>query len=239
MVLLHIYYRLLRNQALTVGKSQGMSTAGDCRYRQAIPVGGHGRLDVNTNYGLRRSFLPQVLNPTSNGWILIVHDHDLRPFMVFSMIWCLHPACAWKHQGRRRYIPLQQPTAQKVLIDTVSAGPTVLFVIGSHTNIALFLMTNPHLKKNIEHIYIMGGGVRSKNPCCTNNASTSCERQHCDDKGNLFTGYTSNPYAEFNIFGDPFAAYQVNRPSYMDLFWVEYSYPRIKNYCLCAVQDLI
>ncbi|CAL9770296.1 unnamed protein product, partial [Musa acuminata subsp. burmannicoides] len=46
---------------------QGMSTAGDCRYRQAIPVGGHGRLDVNTNYGLRRSFLPQVLNPTSNG----------------------------------------------------------------------------------------------------------------------------------------------------------------------------
>ncbi|URE46192.1 Inosine-uridine preferring nucleoside hydrolase [Musa troglodytarum] len=149
---------------------QGMSTAGDCRYRQAIPVGGNGRLDVNTNYGLRRSFLPQ---------------------------------------GRRRYIPLQQPTAQKVLIDTVSAGPTVLFVIGSHTNIALFLMTNPHLKKNIEHIYIMGGGVRSKNPCCTNNASTSCEPQHCNDKGNLFTGYTSNPYAEFNIFGDPFAAYQV------------------------------
>ncbi|CAD5185186.1 unnamed protein product [Musa acuminata subsp. malaccensis] len=149
---------------------QGMSTAGDCRYRQAIPVGGHGRLDVNTNYGLRRSFLPQ---------------------------------------GRRRYIPLQQPTAQKVLIDTVSAGPTVLFVIGSHTNIALFLMTNPHLKKNIEHIYIMGGGVKSKNPCCTNNPSTSCEPQHCDRKGNLFTGYISNPYAEFNIFGDPFAAYQV------------------------------
>ncbi|URE49425.1 Inosine-uridine preferring nucleoside hydrolase [Musa troglodytarum] len=149
---------------------QGMSTAGDCRYRQAIPVGGHGRLDVNTNYGLRRSFLPQ---------------------------------------GRRRYIPLQQSTAQKVLIDTVAAGPTVLLVIGSHTNIALFLMTNPHLKKNIEHIYIMGGGVRSKNPCCTNNASTSCEPQYCDHKGNLFTGYTSNPYAEFNIFGDPFAAYQV------------------------------
>ncbi|RZR90667.1 hypothetical protein BHM03_00018605 [Ensete ventricosum] len=73
---------------------QGMSTAGDCRYRQAIPVGSHGRLDVNTNYGLRRSFLPQP--------------------------------------------------------------------------------------------------------------------QHCDDKGNLFTGYTSNPYAEFNMFADPFAAYQVN-----------------------------
>ncbi|RWW78831.1 hypothetical protein BHE74_00012925 [Ensete ventricosum] len=55
-------YLPLIEQALTIGKSQGMSTAGDCRYRQAIPVGSHGRLDVNTNYGLRRSFLPQVLN---------------------------------------------------------------------------------------------------------------------------------------------------------------------------------
>ncbi|KNA10812.1 hypothetical protein SOVF_140830 isoform A [Spinacia oleracea] len=29
------------------------------------------------------------------------------------------------------------------------------------------------------------------------------------DLGNLFSDYTSNPYAEFNIFLDPFAAYQV------------------------------
>lgn len=55
-------------------------------------------------------------------------------------------------------------------------------------------MSNPHLKKNIKHIYIMGGGVRTKNPT-----------------GNLFTDYTSNPYAESNIFGDPFAAYQVRQ----------------------------
>ncbi|KAJ6828308.1 uncharacterized protein M6B38_364125 [Iris pallida] len=151
---------------------QGMSTSGYCRYRQAVPIQNGGRLKVDTNFGLRRGFLPQ---------------------------------------GDRKYSSLQQPTAQQVMIDTISAGPTTVFLIGAHTNLALFLMTNPHLKKNIEHIYVMGGGVRSKNPtgCCPRNASTSCKPQQCGDRGNLFTTYTSNPYAEFNIFLDPFAAYQV------------------------------
>ncbi|KAM3265745.1 putative protein isoform X1 [Capsicum annuum] len=151
---------------------QGNVTAGYCRYRQAIPVGHGGRLDVNSNYGFRKSFLPQ---------------------------------------GKRTYSPLRQPTAQKVMIETISAGPTVVFLIGSHTNFALFLLSNPCLKKNVEHIYIMGGGIRSKNPkgCCPDNASSSCQPQQCGDHGNLFTDYTSNPYAEFNIFMDPFAAYQV------------------------------
>lgn len=67
--------------------------------------------------------------------------------------------------------------------------------MGSHTNLALFVMSNPHLKHNIQHIYIMGGSVRCPNP------TGFC--------GNLFTDFTSNPYAEFNIFADPFAAYQV------------------------------
>ncbi|KAF8719789.1 hypothetical protein HU200_024546 [Digitaria exilis] len=129
---------------------QGMTTVGGCRYRQAIPLEGGGRLDVDTNFGIRRGFLPQ---------------------------------------GHRRYTPLQQPTAQRVMIDTISAGPTTVILIGSHTNFAIFLMTYPHLKRNVEHIYIMGGG--------------------CGDHGNMFTGYSTNPNAEFNIFGDPFAAYQV------------------------------
>ncbi|XP_066361915.1 nucleoside hydrolase 3-like isoform X1 [Miscanthus floridulus] len=150
---------------------QGMTTVGGCRYRQAIPLEGGGRLDVDTNYGIRKGFLPQ---------------------------------------GHRRYVPLQQPTAQQVLIDTISAGPTTVFLIGSHTNFAIFLMTYPHLKRNVEHIYIMGGGVRSKNPtgCCPKN-STGCTPQQCGDHGNMFTSYSTNPNAEFNIFGDPFAAYQV------------------------------
>lgn len=97
-----------------------------------------------------------------------------------------------------------------MLIEKISAGPITLIVIGVQTNIALFLMNNPHLKKNVKHIYIMGGGVRSRNPtCCPQNASSSCVPKQCGDPGNLFTNYKANPYAEFNIFGDPFAAYQV------------------------------
>ncbi|KAL0414663.1 UNVERIFIED_CONTAM: hypothetical protein Sradi_1668000 [Sesamum radiatum] len=38
---------------------QGNSTAGYCRYRQAIPVGAGGKLDIDTNFGIRKSFLPQ------------------------------------------------------------------------------------------------------------------------------------------------------------------------------------
>ncbi|KAI3918109.1 hypothetical protein MKX01_041429 [Papaver californicum] len=155
-----------------VGVDQGMSTFGNCRYRQAIPLVLGGRLDTDTNYGLRRSFLPQ---------------------------------------GFRKYSPLHQPTTQQVMIDTISKGSTTIFLIGTHTNFAIFLMSNPQLKKNIEHIYVMGGGVRSKYPtgCCPKNASSSCKPQLCGFPGNLYTGYSSNPYVEFNIFGDPFAAYQV------------------------------
>ncbi|KAJ6725354.1 INOSINE-URIDINE PREFERRING NUCLEOSIDE HYDROLASE FAMILY PROTEIN [Salix purpurea] len=121
---------------------QGNTTAGGCRYRQAIPVGLRGRLDFDSNYGLRKAFLPQ---------------------------------------GSRKYSPLEQPTAQQVLTEKISAG--------AQTNIGVFLMNNPHLKRNIEHMYVMGGAVRSG--------------------GNLFADLNSNPYAEFNIFVDPFAAYQV------------------------------
>ena len=84
------------------------------------------------------------------------------------------------------------------MIDRIAAGPITVLLIGTCTNFAIFLMSNPHLKKNIKHIYIMGGGVRTKNPT-----------------GNLFTDYTSNPYAESNMFGDPFAAYQVRQ--FLDL----------------------
>ncbi|PUZ66018.1 hypothetical protein GQ55_3G272600 [Panicum hallii var. hallii] len=150
---------------------QEMSTVGGCRYRQTIPQGRNGRLDVNTNYGIRRAFLPQ---------------------------------------GNRRYFPLQQPTTQQMMIDTISAAPTTVLLMGTHSNFALFLMSNPHLKKNVEHIYIMGGGVRSHNPTgCCSKSSISCVPQQCEDHGNMFTAYNKDPYAEFNIFGDPFGAYQV------------------------------
>jgi len=129
---------------------QGMTTAGGCRYRQAIPPGRGGRLDVDTNSGVRRGFLPQ---------------------------------------GPRGYRPLRQPTAQRVMADTLSAGPTTVILLGAHTNLALLLMTRPHLRRNVERVYVSGGAVRAP--------------------GNLFTAAAANPAAEFNFFGDPFAAYQV------------------------------
>ncbi|CAN8244078.1 unnamed protein product [Cochlearia groenlandica] len=152
---------------------QGMTTTGGCRYRQAIPKGLGGLLDIDSNYGFRKQFLPQ---------------------------------------GNRRYTPLRQQTAQKVISDVVSEGPTTVIIIGSHTNFALFFMSNPQLKHNVQHIYAMGGGVRSENPtgCCpANSTAEECQPRQCGNRGNLFTDYTSNPYAEFNIFADPFAAYQV------------------------------
>nr|CAB3461498.1 unnamed protein product [Digitaria exilis] len=150
---------------------QEMTTVGGCRYRQTIPQVGNGRLDVNTNYGIRRAVLPQ---------------------------------------GNRRYLPLQQPTTQQMMIDTITAGPTTIFLMGTHTNFALFLLSNPHLKKNVDHVYIMGGGVRSHNPTgCCSKTSISCVTQQCENHSNMFTAYTKDPYSEFNIFGDPFGAYQV------------------------------
>ncbi|KAF3655966.1 putative histidine-containing phosphotransfer protein 1-like isoform X1 [Capsicum annuum] len=120
-------------------------------------------------------------------------------------------AMIMQRAGKRQYSPLRQPTAQQVMIKTISSGPTVVFLIGAHTNFALFLLSNPHLKKNVEHIYIMGGGVRLQNStgCCPKNSTSSCQPRPCGDYGNLFTAYSSNPYAEFNFFMDPFAAYQV------------------------------
>ncbi|KAK4767089.1 hypothetical protein SAY86_014839 [Trapa natans] len=55
-------------------------------------------------------------------------------------------------------------------------------------------------------------GNRRYSPLKQPTAQQAPARLACLDSGNsgnLFTDYTSNPYAEFNIFGDPFAAYQV------------------------------
>ncbi|KAB5545451.1 hypothetical protein DKX38_013563 [Salix brachista] len=53
---------------------QGNTTAGGCRYRQAIPVGLRGRLDFDSNYGLRKAFLPQVHNLHLGYGIAVLHS---------------------------------------------------------------------------------------------------------------------------------------------------------------------
>jgi inosine-uridine nucleoside N-ribohydrolase len=118
------------------------------------------------------------------------------------------------------------------MIDKISWGPITIIITGSHTNLAIFLMKNPHLKGNIKRIYIMGGGVRSKNlsGCCPQNATSSCTPQQCGDPGNLFTDYTSNPYAEFNMFADPFASYQVMQ-------FLGHANANNQSLCLCIIYD--
>ncbi|KAJ7542809.1 hypothetical protein O6H91_09G013000 [Diphasiastrum complanatum] len=150
---------------------QGLSTAGGCRYREAIPPGQGGRLDVDTNYGIRRQYLPQ---------------------------------------GERHYVPLKQRTAQEVLVETLSKGPTTILLLGAQTNLGILLLSHPELKKNIEHIYMMGGGVHSSNPtgCCPVGSGLSCIPAQCGNVGNLFSALPTNPWAEFNVFTDPFASYQ-------------------------------
>ena len=90
------------------------------------------------------------------------------------------------------------------MMDAISSGPITVFIMGAHTNFAIFLMNNPHLKKNVKHIYVMGGSVRSN---CPKNESSENSGE-CSDIGNLYP-QDSNPYAEFNIFSDPFASYKV------------------------------
>ncbi|KAJ7520484.1 hypothetical protein O6H91_19G008000 [Diphasiastrum complanatum] len=152
---------------------QGESTAGGCRYRQAINPGPGGFVDADTNFGLVREYLSH---------------------------------------GSRSYVPQKQPTAQEVLLKTLQRGPTTILLLGGHTNLALLLMSHPEVKSNIEHIYLMGGSVNGSNPtgCCPKGSSdTSCSSLSCGTKGNLFSAFNSNPDAEFNVFMDPFAAFQV------------------------------
>ncbi|KAH7543154.1 hypothetical protein FEM48_Zijuj02G0153100 [Ziziphus jujuba var. spinosa] len=62
-------------------------------------------------------------------------------------------------------------------------GPITVFLLASHTNLALFLITHPHLKKNSEHIYAMGGAVR---PTCNNPNSCKAGLGE-EDLGNLYS----------------------------------------------------
>lgn len=108
-------------------------------------------------------------------------------------------------------MPRKQATAQQVLLASLSTGTNTLLILGAHTNVAILLETHPEVKSHIEHIYVMGGGVRSSNPagCCAAGDATCVPAPKCGTIGNLFDAVNTNPYAEFNIFMDPFAAYQV------------------------------
>ena len=63
---------------------QGNATAGYCRYRQAIPVGPGGRLDIHSNFGFIKSFLPQVSFFIKTEWRITLSSFLNHMFSDFT-----------------------------------------------------------------------------------------------------------------------------------------------------------
>jgi inosine-uridine nucleoside N-ribohydrolase len=83
--------------------------------------------------------------------------------------------------------------AAELMIEVIkqSSQPVVIFVSGSHTNLAEALRRDPTIKQNIRDVYIMGGSV---------NVPGNIESDWPDIK---------NKVAEWNIWADPAAAQEV------------------------------
>jgi len=83
--------------------------------------------------------------------------------------------------------------AAQLIVDTIknSAQPVVIFVSGTHTNLAEALSIDPDIVKNIRDVYIMGGSINIP--------------------GNIHSDWPAfdNKVAEWNIWVDPKAADEV------------------------------
>jgi purine nucleosidase/pyrimidine-specific ribonucleoside hydrolase len=83
--------------------------------------------------------------------------------------------------------------AAKLIADTINCSPepVLVFVSGSHTNLAEALRLNPEIAGNIREVYIMGGSVY--------------------EPGNIKSDWPAidNSLAEWNIWVDPVAAAEV------------------------------
>lgn len=86
--------------------------------------------------------------------------------------------------------PAQKRSAVAVLTDVISASsqPVTVVALGPLTNLAEALLATPGLAHNIDRIVVMGGALRVA--------------------GNIreISPRIDNPYAEWNIFCDPYAA---------------------------------
>ena len=89
--------------------------------------------------------------------------------------------------------PVDQRSAAQLMVDiiNVSPQPVILFISGSHTNLAEALRFDPGIKKNIGQVAVMGGAIRAE--------------------GNLHEGYPDlpNDTAEWNMWIDYLAASEV------------------------------
>jgi purine nucleosidase/pyrimidine-specific ribonucleoside hydrolase len=87
-------------------------------------------------------------------------------------------------------INLEPVSAVELIVDTInnSSQPVLLFVSGTHTNLAEALQLDPKIEGNIRDVYIMGGSVYVA--------------------GNIKSDWPAidNSVAEWNIWADPLAA---------------------------------
>jgi purine nucleosidase/pyrimidine-specific ribonucleoside hydrolase len=90
-------------------------------------------------------------------------------------------------------ITLKPTPAAELIVDTInkSPQPVLLFVSGTHTNLAEALRLDPGIAENIRDVYIMGGSVYVE--------------------GNIKSDWPAidNSAAEWNIWADPAAAEEV------------------------------
>jgi inosine-uridine nucleoside N-ribohydrolase len=90
-------------------------------------------------------------------------------------------------------VSMTPASAAELIADTVhsSSKPVLIFVSGTHTNLAEALRLDPGIKQNIRDIFIMGGSIYVP--------------------GNIKSDWPSigNSVAEWNIWADPVAAKEV------------------------------
>lgn len=99
----------------------------------------------------------------------------------------------WGMQLPQAAVSTNLAPAAELIVETVSASsrPVIVFISGSHTNLAEALRLEPGIAQNIRGVYIMGGSI--------------------DAPGNIESDWPSihNRVAEWNIWVDPVAAREV------------------------------
>ena len=99
----------------------------------------------------------------------------------------------WDIKLPQAEVSLEPVPAAALIVETInnSSEPVVVFVSGTHTNLAEALRLNPGIVENIRDVYIMGGSIYIP--------------------GNIKSDWPSidNTVAEWNIWADPTAASEV------------------------------
>jgi inosine-uridine nucleoside N-ribohydrolase len=120
-------------------------------------------------------------------------DRPLEGDNAFPEPWRLASDSFWDISLSKTAPPLQIPSAAELIRDTLTASnePMMVFISGTHTNLAGALRLDPTLGNHISGVYVMGGSLYVP--------------------GNIESDWPEihNQVAEWNIWVDPQAAHEV------------------------------